>query len=86
MTATFDITPAEREQIIKDARNELVQRLYDDLAEDIQTVSRARAAGLLDVDPKTLDAIGVPRLPFSDKLVKYRLSTVARFLDKIEEK
>ena len=83
---TVDLTQKEREDFIAKARKELVDRLYTELAIDIQTVSKARLAGLLDLDPKTMDNIGIPRLPITGKLIKYRLRTVAEFLDGLEEK
>jgi hypothetical protein len=83
---TLDFTPAEREAFIKDARRELVEKLYNELASDIQTISKARMAGLLDVDGKTLETMGVPRVPCTTKLIKYRLSSVAKWLADHEEK
>lgn len=84
---TFNLTDAERREFLKDARKELVERLYNELAIDVQTVSKARLAGLLDVDPKTLESIGMPRVPLTaGKLVKYRLSSVAQFLAEREER
>lgn len=84
---TLELTPAERAKFIAEARRELVQKLYDELAEDIQTVSKARLSGLLDVDPKTLEAMKIPRVPFTvGKLIKYRLKTVIEWLDAREEK
>lgn len=82
----FEFTPAERADFIKQARKELVDRLYGELAIDVQTISKARLAGLMDMDTKTLDAVKIPRLPLTGKLTKYRLRTVAAFLDKLEEK
>lgn len=84
---TFEMTPEERSQFIKDARKELVDRLYNELAEDVQTISKSRLAGLLDVDPKTIEAMGIPRVPFTvGKLIKYRLKTVIKWLDDREER
>jgi|GEM_PF-5712395 len=84
---TFEMSDDERAQFIKDARKELVDRLYNELAEDIQVISKARAAGLLDVDPKTLENMGVPRVPFTvGKLIKYRLKTIIAWLNEREEK
>lgn len=84
---TLELTAKEREKLIADARRDLVDRLYNEHAEDIQTISKARLAGLLDVDPKTIEAMGIPRVPFTvGKLIKYRLSTVAKWLADREEK
>ena len=84
---TFDLTPAEREDFIKQARKDLVDRLYNELAIDIQTISKSRLAGLLDVDTKTIEAMKIPRIPFTvGKLIKYRLKTVVEWLDAREER
>lgn len=81
----IDMTPAERKAFIDQARNELVDRLYNEFASDIQTLSKARLAGLLDVDTKTLEAMQIPRVECTGKLHKYRLSTVADWLRRKEQ-
>lgn len=83
---SLDLTPSERIVFIQEARRELVDRLYNELAEDVQLVSKSRLAGLMDVDPKTLEAMGIPRVTLTGKLAKYRLNTVAKILSKIEDK
>ena len=83
---TLELTKAERAEFIEAARKDLVDRLYGELAIDIQTISKARLAGLMDMDTKTLDAVKIPRLPLTGKLTKYRLRTVVEFLDKLEER
>lgn len=84
---TLELTDKEREKLIEDARRDLVDRLYKEHAEDVQTISKARLAGLLDVDPKTIEAMGIPRVPFTaGKLIKYRLKTVAKWLTDREER
>ena len=84
---SFEMTPKERATFIEDARKELVERLYNELAVDVQTISKSRLAGMLDVDPKTIEAMGIPRVPFTvGKLIKYRLKTVIAWLDAREER
>lgn len=41
---TLELTAKEREKLIADARRDLVERLYSEHAEDIQTISKARLA------------------------------------------
>lgn len=81
----FDMTPAERKEFIDKARKELVDRLYNEFASDIQTISKARLAGMFDVDTKTLESMQIPRVECTGKLHKYRLSTVAEWLRKNEK-
>lgn len=83
---TLSLTPAERQEFIDQARKELVDRLYNDHAEDIQIVSKSRLAGLLDVDPKTLEAMEIPRVNLTDRLAKYNLKTVAKRLRDHEDR
>jgi len=80
------LTPAERENLIAGARDALVNRLYDELAADVQVVSKARAAGLLDVEGKTLETMRLPRVMLTNKLVKYNLRDIAAFIAARREK
>jgi len=78
---TVELTKAERKQVISDAAQLLSDRLYDESSMELRLISKARAAGLLDVDPKTLEKLGVPRVCLSDsKLVKYLASDIAEFI------
>lgn len=80
----IELTKAERAQLIADARAELVAKLHAELANDIQTVSRAQLAGLLDSDPRTIDALKIKGLPITGKR-RYKLSTVAEWMKNNEE-
>ena len=80
------LTPAERANLIDSARDALVQKLYDELANDVQVVSKARAAGLLDVEGKTLETMRLPRVMLTNKLVKYNLRDIADFIASRREK
>lgn len=83
---TLELTPAERQGLIDQARKELVERLYNEHAQDIQIVSKSRLAGLLDIDSKTLEAMNIPRVNLTGKLSKYSLKTVAEWLRKKEDR
>ncbi len=78
-TSVFN-SPQEREAFEEKAREMLVARLYDELAINIQLVSKARAAGLLDVDTKTMDDVGIPKVRIG-KLIKYRLKDIVAYLE-----
>ena len=73
-------TRQEREEFLKLAQAELVKRLYDELAADIQLISKSRLAGLLDLDGRTLEAVSIPRVQVG-KLIKYRLKDVVAWLE-----
>lgn len=76
------LTQAERRQVLRDASSALAERLYAEASADgLKLLSKARAAGLLDVDPKTLDAMNIPRICLSgSKLVKYLPADIATFI------
>jgi len=84
---TLNLTPAERAEVLKAAAAQLAERLYTENRDDLQIISKTRAAGILDVDVHTLDKIGLPRVVLSiGKLVKYRLSDISAFIDSRREK
>ena len=80
------LTPAERASLIDSARDALVDRLYNELATDIQIVSNARAAGMLDVGINTLETMRLPRVMLTGKMVKYNLRDIADFIASRREK
>ena len=84
----IQLTLRERHAIIEEVCRILADRLYDETpVEELRLISRSRAAGLLDVDPKTLDALGLQRVVLSDgKCIKYLLSDVAKLIASRKEK
>lgn len=76
---TLTLSQAERAKIMKDAATMLAERLYEEHSEELQLVSKSRAAGLLDMDTRSLDGLRIPRVAFgTGKLVKYRLADIAK--------
>lgn len=79
MTATFELSPAEKKSI----REELVLRLMKEHCEEIQTVSPAQAAGILDISIKSLwDIPDLPRIEVTERIIKYRISDIREWMSK----
>lgn len=83
---TINLTPAERTAMIDAAISELAERLYNEHRDDLQLVSKPRAAGILDVDADTMDAIKVPRVVLSPRIIRYSTLDIANFIAKRREK
>jgi hypothetical protein len=68
--------------IIESARAEIVATIMAKHGEELTLVSKAQAAGLLDVDGKTLDSMGIPRVVLAaKKKIAYRLSDLVKFIE-----
>ena len=85
MSLTLDITPEERRTMLKDAAQILAEKLYIENHESM-VISKSRAAGLLDVDARTLEEMGLPRVVLTGKLHKYALADIRQFIADRREK
>jgi len=84
--AAINLTPDQEKRIIKEAVAELVQLLITQHKNEWDYISPAQAAGILDVNPKTLIGMKIPRYVLVvGKVVKYRLSEVMAFLQTTRE-
>lgn len=76
------LTPDQLASVIETARAEIVATILAKHSADITLVSKAQAAGLLDVDGKTLDSMGIPRVVLAaKKKIAYRLADIAKFIE-----
>lgn len=76
-----ELTDAEKRELLSAVRFDLVNKLIKAHGEELQLVSRAQAAGILDVTPATLDKLIVlPRVSIG-KRVCYRLSDIRHFIE-----
>jgi hypothetical protein len=83
----IELSPAQVAEIISEARADLVRSLITQHKDDFDYISPAQTAGILDVNPKTLSTLPIPRYVISvGKVVKYRLSEVRAYLTSIREK
>lgn len=82
----IQLTPEERKEFIRQAREQLVAELITQHEDDFDLISRAQAGGILDVAPNTLAS--VPGLKFVNlipgSVVKYRLSDIRALIAKRE--
>lgn len=79
---TVTLTPDQLDDLIDRSRAEIVASVLAKHGSDITLVSKAQAAGLLDVDSKTLDSLNIPRVVLvPKKKISYRLSDLAKFIE-----
>lgn len=82
LVMTITLTPEERENFITQARREFVAEMIRKHTGDFDLISRAQAAGILDVTPNTLANIkGLVRVELIEKnVIKYRLSQIVALI------
>jgi hypothetical protein len=76
------LTEPQLAALIETARAEIVASILAKQHERLTLVSKAQAAGLLDVDSKTLDSLPIPRVVLAaKKKIAYRLADLADFIE-----
>lgn len=84
--SAIKISPEQERQIVRDAKNELVQHLITQHKDEFDYISPAQAAGILDVNPATMRTLKIPRYVLvPNKVIKYRLSEVLAYLQTTKE-
>jgi len=58
----------------------VVAAIISEVGEELRLISPSQACGLLDVSPKTLRDTGIPRIVLAPKVIKYRLTDIAKFV------
>jgi len=77
------LTPAQLDDLIQTARAEIVASILAKQSDRLALVSKAQAAGLLDIDSKTLDSLPIPRVVIAaKKKIAYRLADLAAFIER----
>lgn len=88
MTA-IPLSPDERKAILKRVTADLVAHLIAQHKDEADYISPAQAAGIIDVNPKTLASIDRKKLPryeiVEGKVIRYRLSEVLSYVEKTKE-
>jgi len=80
---SITLTDTQLDTLIETARAEIVASILAKQHERLTLVSKAQAAGLLDVDSKTLDGLPIPRVVIvPKKKICYRLSDLAEFIER----
>lgn len=81
------LTTTQTKELIKDARADVVAHLLQEHRDDLRLLSAQQVAGMLDVNPKTLTAMKIPRVVLiPNKVIKYKLQDVADFIAANREK
>lgn len=80
----MNLSKANTREIITGAVTGLVRELMIVNKDDLQLVSKAQAAGILDCDPQTLETLGIPRVMVG-RAVKYRLADIRGFIQRALE-
>lgn len=67
--------------LLKEARDGLIAHLIKEHGEKASLLSPAQVCGLLDVTPKTLAELKIPRVVLGPQNIKYRLADVTAFIE-----
>lgn len=79
----IELTEEMKASIIAEATNRLVEHLIKESSLGGGVLSRVQAAGLLNIDVKTLDQSDIPRLPMAgNRVVRYRVKDIEEFIQK----
>jgi hypothetical protein len=80
---TISLTDTQLDELIQTARAEIVASILAKQSDRLTLVSKAQAAGLLDIDSKTLDSLPIPRVVIAaKKKIAYRLADLAAFIER----
>jgi hypothetical protein len=80
------LSTSQLSSLITAARADLVEMLVRDHGESVKLLSPAQAAGMLDVHPKTLTSLPIPRIVLTPKVIKYRLADISAYIASVREK
>lgn len=71
------LNPLQLSILLDETRKELVAMLMTENRDELTLISPAQAAGLLDVNPKTLTDLNIPRVVLvPNRIVKYRMADI----------
>jgi hypothetical protein len=80
---TITLTSAQLDELVATSRREIVASVLSEHGDKLALVSKAQAAGMLDVDSKTLDSLPIPRVVIvAKKKIAYRLADLAAFIER----
>jgi hypothetical protein len=77
------LAPEQLDSLLAGVRSDLVERIMVDAGGDLTLMSGAQVCGLLNINQKTLDALGtlLPRVSIvPGSVIRYRLSDVRSFI------
>ena len=81
------LSTTQTKDLIRDARADVVAHLLQEHRDDLRLLSVQQVAGMLDVNPKTLTAMKIPRVVLiPNKVIKYKLQDISDFIAANREK
>ena len=81
--STIALSPAQEKSILAETRRELVATLIAEHRDNLRLMSPSQLAGLLDVNAHSLLTLGIPRIEIAPKVIRYRVTDVEAYLEKI---
>ncbi len=81
------LSKTQEKDLIESVRADMVAQLLTENRDDLRLLSVQQVSGMLDVHPKTLQAMKLPRVVLiPNKVVKYLMSDVIAFIAANREK
>lgn len=80
---TVDLSNQERRAMIDHATRIIAQQLIEEQSGDLVVLSASQVCGILDVTPKTLADLPIPKIDLlgNARAIRYRASDVADYLN-----
>ena len=80
---TVDLSEQERRAMIHDATRAVASTLIKEHRHDLEVLSASQVCGMLDVTPKTLAVLPIPKIDLlgNARAIRYRASEVANYLE-----
>lgn len=75
------LTQLQTADIIETVKSGLIEALLLDLKSDLQLLTTPQVCGLLNVDPRTLLSLRIPRVTLKVGQYRYRACDVAKFIN-----
>jgi hypothetical protein len=87
MSKVINLTPQKEKELLAEIKREAVAELLTRIGNDWDYLQSAQVAGILNVNPRTLLALPIPRstLP-GGKITFYHMADVKAYLVSIREK
>lgn len=80
-TAAIEVGGDQLDSLLESARREVVATILRERRSQLEVFTPSELAGLLNVNVKTLDAMGVPRLNLPGRVVRYRMGDVVKWMN-----
>ncbi len=80
---TIDLSAQERRAMINEAASLVASKMIKQYGDDLEVLSAAQVCGMLDVTPKTLSLLPIPKIDLlgNARAIRYRASEVVGYLE-----